>query len=262
MSVAVFIAVAALGAAPATTIADADAEYRAGIAAATDSVQARPHFIRAAETYESDWKVGIRSPATARNMAQCRYLAGDLGGAIRDYRLGLRIFPHDPDLRAGLAFAREQVAYSQVGDVAEAARPRDTHTPLDRLPISFAWLEWAAIALAGCAWIVLARSWIVGRGGLALFGGLLLLTAATAGVLLQWQDRRLRAVWAEPTAVVSASGVELRTGNSDEYPKRLEGRLPAGVEMKVLSERGGWLHVELAGGAVGWVPQGRTTQVQ
>ena len=47
---------------------------------------------------------------------------------------------------------------------------------------------------------------------------------------------------------------ELRTGNSDEYPRRQDARLPAGVELKVLNERGGWLHVELANGVAGWVP--------
>ena len=54
---------------------------------------------------------------------------------------------------------------------------------------------------------------------------------------------------------------DLRTGNNDEYPKRLDPRLPAGVEMKVLGERGGWLHVELSGGAVGWVPRARVAEV-
>jgi Bacterial SH3 domain len=53
----------------------------------------------------------------------------------------------------------------------------------------------------------------------------------------------------------------VRTGNSDEYPKRLEGRLPPGVELKILGERGGWLHVELARGGAGWVPKGRVAEV-
>ncbi len=50
-------------------------------------------------------------------------------------------------------------------------------------------------------------------------------------------------------------------GNSDEYPRRVEGRLPAGVELRVLGERGGWLHVELADGSAGWVPSSRVAVV-
>src|SRR5262249_25095100 len=99
------------------------------------------------------------------------------------------------------------------------------------------------------------------RGGLALFGGALVLAATALGAGLWWEDSRQRARWAEPAAVVVSSGADLRTGTSEEYPKRLDERLPAGVEMKILGERGGWLHVELGGGAVGWVRRDRVAQV-
>src|SRR5262245_40012708 len=102
-------------------IAQAETAYRTGIDARVDAARARPHFVRAAELYESIWDEGNRSPAIARNMAQCRLLAGDLGRSIRDYRRGLREVPHDADLRLGLAFAREQVPYPVGGDVADAA---------------------------------------------------------------------------------------------------------------------------------------------
>ena len=87
-----------------------------------------------------------------------------------------------------------------------------------------------------------------------------MLVAAAAGGWLWWEDAQQRARWAQPTAVVAAP-TDLRTGNSDEYPRRLDARLPAGVELKVLGERGGWLHVELGGGAVGWVPRERVAEV-
>lgn len=239
---------------------DADAAYREGLADRADAAKARPHFVRAAERYEAAWAAGARSPAVARNMAQARYLAGDLGLCIRDYRLGLRAFPHDLDLRAGLAFAREHVAYPHAGDLADVARPRDVGTPLDRLPLSFVQLAWTAVAIAGLGWLSLARAWVTARGGLALVGGVLVLAAAAAGAWLWWEDGRRRAHWDEPTAVVVAA-TDLRTGNSDEYPRRLDGRLPAGAELKVLGERGGWLHVELAGGTIGWIPRNHVTEV-
>jgi hypothetical protein len=235
--------------------------YRAGLDARADAAKARPHFARAAECYERVWERGTRTPVVARNMAQARFLAGDLGRAIRDYRRGLRTAPHDRELRHGLNYAREQVAYPLTGDLADASRPREVQTPLDRLPLPLPRLGWVAVAVSAVGWLVLARAWAGARGGLALFGGGLVLAAAVLGGWLLFETDRARARWAQPTAVIIAPGADLRTGNSDEYPKRLDGRLPAGVELRVLGERGGWLHVELASGAAGWVPRQSTVEV-
>lgn len=241
-------------------LAAAEIEYRTGLDARADSTLARPYFIRAAEGYEAAWHDGSRLRSVARNMAQARYLAGDLGACIRDYRLGLRAFPRDPDLRAGLAFARGRVAYPHVGDLADAACPREAASLLDRVPLSFVQLAAIAAAVAGVGWLLLARAWILARGGLAVAGGVLVLAGAAAGAGLWWDGERQRTHWAEPAAVVAVP-TDLRTGNSDEYPKRLDARLPAGVELRILGERGGWLHVELGAGLAGWVPRGHAVTV-
>jgi hypothetical protein len=249
----------ALPGASRTDLVDADAAYRKGFETRADATKARPHFLRAAELYEAAWDSGNQSPAVAGNMAQARYLASDLGTCIRDYRRGLNVFPHDPDLRAGLAFARDQVPYPHAGDLADAARPRDSGTSLDRLPVSFVKLTLIAVTVAGVGWLTLARAWVSARGGLALVGGAMVVAAAAGGGWLWWEDGRQRAHWEEPTAVI-VSAADLRTGNSDEYPRRLDARLPAGAELKILGERGGWLHVELASGPVGWVPKDHATE--
>jgi hypothetical protein len=54
--------------------------------------------------------------------------------------------------------------------------------------------------------------------------------------------------------VVVARETTLRRGNADAYPPRLGSRLPRGVEARKLNERGGWIQVRLAGGAIGWLP--------
>jgi hypothetical protein len=243
-------------------LAVADAAYQAGMAERADSGKARPHFVRAAEHYEAAWDRGMRTPAVARNMAQARYLAGDRGRCIAAYRRGLSVFLHDPDLRNGLAFARGRVEYPLVGDLAEMARPRDPPSLLDRLPASPVRAAAVALALWAFGWFVLARAWITAHGGLALSGGALVLAAILIGGWLGWEDARNRVRWSEPAAVVLAPGTDLRTGNSDEYPKRFDGRLPAGVELRVLGQRGGWLQVELADGTVGWAPAGRLVRVE
>ena len=246
----------------ADSLADADVAYVAGLGERADSAKARPHFLRAAAGYERAWASGGRTPAVARNLAQCRLLAGDLGRAIAAYRRGLRLFPHDRDLQRGLAYVRSRVEYPLTGDLAEAARPRDPGGLLTRAPMPFVRLGGLALAIWAVGWFVLARAWVTVRGGWAVGGGGLILAAAGLGGWLAWEDDRLRAHWAEPAAVVLGSGADLRTGNSDEYPKRLDGRLPAGVELKVLGRRGGWLHVDLADGTAGWVPAGRAVEVE
>ena len=54
--------------------------------------------------------------------------------------------------------------------------------------------------------------------------------------------------------VVITSDVALRTGNGTAFPTRIDALLPHGAEVRELGRRGGWVQVELAGGAVGWVP--------
>jgi tetratricopeptide (TPR) repeat protein len=234
--------------------AGADAEYGAGLAARSNSRQAREHFAKAATAYEEAWDAGERSPELARNLAQSHYLAGDLGRAIRDYRRGLALAPHDRSLRQGLAFAREQVAYPLTGDLEKAARPRDGDSLPDRLGVSPIRLAAIAVALWAVAWFLLARAWMTRRGGLWVGGGMALIAAMALGIWLVRDDREQRRLYSQPAAVVIASA-ELRLGNSDEYPRRIDGHLPVGVEVRVLGERGGWLHVELADGTAGWLPR-------
>jgi hypothetical protein len=247
---------------PSEMLAAGNTAYREGLEAQADSAKARPHFVRAAEFYESAWTNGTRTTAVARNMAQARYLAGDLGACIRNYRSGLQVFPHGAELRAGLAFARDRVQYSHMSDLVDPAKPRDVGSMLDRLPLSFVELAWTAIGIAGLGWLALARAWVGSRGGLALVGGALVLVAAFGGGWLWWEDSKQRTYWSEPTAVIASPGAELRTGNSDEYPRRLDARLPIGVETRKLGERGGWVHVELSGGVVGWIPKSYVAVVE
>ena len=247
---------AVLGAAP----ADAEASYRAGLAARDDAAAARPHFVAAAEGFEAAWDRGDRSPGLAANMAQARLLAGDLGRAVRNYRTGLRAFPHDPGLKRGLEHARGEVSYPHANDVRELARPRETGSLLDRLPLTIIRLVVGAAVFAAVGWVALARAAIVRRGGLSVVGAALVAGATAAGVWAWVEDDRARRHWGERTAVLTA-GAELRTGNSEDYPKRIDGRLPAGTELRVLGDRGGWLHVELGSGIAGWVRGDRAAVV-
>jgi hypothetical protein len=72
---------------------------------------------------------------------------------------------------------------------------------------------------------------------------------------LWWQDWQRQAEAESRPLVVVAEDAMLKAGNGDSWPDRLRSRLPRGVEARQLARRGGWVQVELAGGAVGWIPK-------
>ncbi len=229
-------------------------KYRAGLESRADAVEARLHFLLAAEEFERAWNAGERTPEIARNMAQSRFLAGDLGRAIRDYRRGLRMAPHDRELQQGLNAVREQAA-----DRASSLVPNEAQF-LPVRGVSWYRLAWGAIALSAIGWFNLVRGWKASRRGLLGVGLGTILVASAIGGWLGCEDYRLRLHWAEPTAVV-VSATDLRSGNSEEYPRRLDVRLPAGTELRVLGERGGWLQVELPDGTPGWMSSSFVVEV-
>ncbi|MSR52104.1 MAG: SH3 domain-containing protein [Gemmataceae bacterium] len=229
-------------------------KYRAGLESRADAVEARLHFLLAAEEFERAWNAGERTAEIARNMAQSRFLAGDLGRAIRDYRRGLRMAPHDRELQQGLNAVREQAA-----DRASSLVPNEAQS-LPVRGVSWYRLAWGAIALSAIGWFNLVRGWKASRRGLLGVGLGTILVASAIGGWLGCEDYRLRLHWAEPTAVV-VSATDLRSGNSEEYPRRLDVRLPAGTELRVLGERGGWLQVELPDGTPGWMSSSFVVEV-
>ena len=235
-------------------------EYRAGLESRADAVQARLHFLRAAEEFERAWNSGERTTEIARNMAQARFLAGDAGRAIRDYRRGLRLAPHDRELQQGLNSVRDRIAYPLASDRGTSLSPIETRSALDRIAVSWHRLAWGAIALSALGWFTLARGWKTSRRGLLGLGLGSIIVAAAFGGWLWWEDHRLRSHWAEPTAIV-VSATDLRTGNSEEYARRMAVRLPAGTELRVLGERGGWLQVELPDGTAGWLSSSFAVEV-
>jgi uncharacterized protein YgiM (DUF1202 family) len=81
-----------------------------------------------------------------------------------------------------------------------------------------------------------------------IFGGV----AVAAGCLA---DPRLSP--GRPAAVTAKDGAEVLTTPTNNSDAILS--LPAGTPVEVLSPRGAWTYVDLAGGAKGWVPTERIT---
>lgn len=226
--------------------------FAVGVSLRHDAAAARPHFAAAAAGFDGWWAAGNRTAAVARNRGRAHFLAGDIPRAVAAFREGLAIAPWDVGLQDDLAACRAGIPYPTETDPAERTRPdpvagwRTRVSPADRL--GFAVVA-SLLLTVGVARRLTARDgWavpvaVVGFAGLAADGW------------VGWRIASEEAADREyPAAVVAADAV-LRRGNGDSHAARLPMPLPAGVEVRVVGDRGGWVRVRVAGGATGWLPE-------
>ena len=76
---------------------------------AANKLYAEGKFADAADAYEKILQAGAASPALLFNSANAEFKAGHLGKAIAAYRQAELLSPRDAELRANLAFVRNQV---------------------------------------------------------------------------------------------------------------------------------------------------------
>jgi hypothetical protein len=112
--------------------------------------------------------------------------------------------------------------------------------------------------VSGAFWLLacgLFAWWRTSRNpGILPAVGIALAVPLVIGVLW-WQDAKHRERTESRPLVIVREDIELRKGNAEKFELRFAQRLPKGVEARELSRRGGWVQVELAGGAVGWLPE-------
>ncbi|HTL73808.1 MAG TPA: tetratricopeptide repeat protein, partial [bacterium] len=76
---------------------------------AANKLYAEGKFAEAATAYETILQAGAQSPALLFNTGNAEFKAGHLGKAIAAYRQAELLTPRDAELRANLAFVRNQV---------------------------------------------------------------------------------------------------------------------------------------------------------
>jgi hypothetical protein len=240
----------------ADVLARAEADFAEGTTHRNDADAARPRFRSAARGYDELWRRGRHAPALALTRARAHRLAGDLPASIAAFHDGLAVAPYDRPLQVGLEDARSAVTYPLVGDLVAECRPKPAGGISSRMSPAEAYLAAGLLWLLAC--LGMARFAMTRAPASLAFVAVALVGLGTlAG--FWWQDwRRQTRVESRPLVIVTADAT-LRRGNGDSYPPRLETKLPRGVEARVLTRRGGWVQVELAGGAVGWLP-GATIQ--
>ena len=238
--------------APEGTLAAAERAFAEGVELRDDADRARPAFARAAAAYDHLWESGHRTPELALNRSRAHRLAGDLPRCVAALHDGLAVARFSRPLQVELDDARSRVLYPLEGELTDQGRPPPMRTVSARVSPLDAWLLAGALWLLVCAglarfaatrntaWLVCAALCLCGLGTLAALW------------LRDAQERERNE--SLPLLVVSED-VYLRKGNATEYPPRLEPALPKGAEVRELTRRGGWVQVQLPGGAAGWLPE-------
>jgi len=197
-------------------------------------------FAEAASAYEKLLRSGKASLALYYNLGNAFFKAGQLGRALAAYHQAEQLAPRDPDLRANLRFARNQVQ----GPTLMIPKWQEwlTHLSLD---------EWSWLA-AGSFWIWLLlltfgqwrpafkptlRNYTVGLGVITA------LLSACLAIALQLRS--------SPAAIVISHEAVVRQAPIDEAQSAFT--VHDGAELEVLDRKDDWLQVSSDPRRLGWV---------
>jgi len=231
----------------------ADSCFRDGLKERGESADSRKWFSIAAINYDNNWRHFEKKSATfALNRARAHFLAGNLPQSIRAFREGLRLYPWDAELQRGLTLARTAVVYPVETDSSVRLRPeppRELRNRVSPFDLFIASMIASALLTVGLARRFTARDrWAT---PVAIIGFLGVLAVAGAW----WQCEREANRDRERPGLVLVADAVLRTGNGPSYTSRIEAPLPRGAEVREVGRRGGWVQVQVTGGAMGWVPE-------
>jgi tetratricopeptide (TPR) repeat protein len=209
---------------------------------AANKLYAEGKFAAAAAGYENILQTGVVSPALFFNDGNAEFKCGHLGKAIAAYQQAAQLSPRDAELRANLAFVRNQV---------QGATLRESH-----------WQNWVgaltlnegAVLTAVLFWLTLAlltvrqlRPALVPKlkNATRIFIALTVFSGTVLG--LQAANH-----FSSATAVVIADNVTARSGPFDDAQSAFT--LRDGAELTVLNRRDGWVQVADGAGKSGWLP--------
>lgn len=219
-----------------TFAADVAADF-----SAANKLYAEGKFAEAAGAYEKIIQTGAVSPSLLFNAGNAKFKSGHLGQAIAMYRQAEQLSPRDAELRANLAFVRNQV---------QGATTRESFwqnwfgsLTLNEDAVLTAVLFWLTLGLLVVRQIY--RLWVPKVKGATRI--LVVLTIFSATVLgLQAANH-----FSSATAVVIADNATARSGPFDDAQSAFAVR--DGAELPVLDRRDGWVQVVKGAGKSGWL---------
>jgi tetratricopeptide (TPR) repeat protein len=199
-------------------------------------------FQDAVDGYESLARAGNVHANLFYDLGNAWYRLGNFGNAILNYERALALDPHHPEADANLRLARDE---------ARALELR--RTPIEGYAAMFTVKQYSIAAAIGF-WLtvfVAVRLFTtpgrrVGRVALVVAGLLLCGTSVASIVTLENGGR------GNTLAIVTGKEIVARLATADNAKSVLV--LPAGSEIKILSERGDWVYALLPNDQRGWIP--------
>jgi tetratricopeptide (TPR) repeat protein len=214
---------------------------------AANKLYAEGKFAESAAAYEKILATGAQSPALLFNAGNAAFKAGHLGKAISAYRQAELLSPRDAELRANLAFVRNQV---------QGATLRESR-----------WQNWVglltlnegAILTAGLFWAMFTlltvrqiRPALVPKLRTATRLTVALTIFSGAVLALQAANHFNASV-----AVVTAAEATTRSGPFDDAQTAFAAR--DGAELSVLNHHDDWVQVQTSTGKTGWISRKQVT---
>jgi tetratricopeptide (TPR) repeat protein len=198
-------------------------------------------FEEAARNYEKLIGSGDRSGNIFYNLGNAYYRLGSFGKAILNYERALALEPRHPEADANLRLALEEARALEMGkNTIERYAGMAT---VKQYSITGAISFWLALFLA--TQMILSRRRSAGRFALIALG-LAVCALSIFGVYTLETGARGNAL-----AIVTAKEADARLATADNAKSVLV--LPAGSEIKILSERGDWIYAVLPNDQRGWI---------
>jgi len=208
---------------------------------AANKFYAEGKFSEAATAYKKILQTGTQSPALLFNAGNAEFKAGHLGQAIATYQKAARLAPRDAEIRANLAFVRNQVQ----GATARETRWQNwvSTLTLNEGTVLAAVFFWTLLALLAAQQL---RPALVPQ----LRGATRLAVALTifSGTVLALQAANH---FSSAIAVVTTDGATARSGPFDDAQNAFTAH--DGAELKVLDRHNDWVQVANSTGKTGWL---------
>jgi tetratricopeptide (TPR) repeat protein len=227
-----------LAAEPGAQFAKANQEYAAG------------DFKAAIDDYEELVRSGQDTPNLFYNLGNAYFRKNDFGRAILNYERALTLDPHHPEAEANLRIARDEARALEL-----------VPNRWERI-FAFADENQYAVAASISFWIAIfsVAAWVLGRrrarGAVAL--SILSLSIFVIAVGASYELSRGKN--GRGLAIVTGDKVEARLATADNANRVLP--LPAGSEIKIVSQRGDWVYAVLPNNLRGWIPANSAEQVR
>jgi tetratricopeptide (TPR) repeat protein len=209
---------------------------------AANKYYAEGKFVDAANAYEKNLTSGAVSPNLFFNYGNAEFKSGNLGKAIAAFRRAELLAPRDSEIRANLAFVRNQVQGTTV-------RENVWQNWLGNLSLNESTV-FAAIAF-WLTFFLLAAKQLRPALAVKLKSATWIFAALTifSGTILGVQAANH---FSKQTAVVISAQATARSGPFDDAQNAFA--VHDGAELSVLDRRDDWVQVADGSGKIGWLP--------